>query len=142
VAADADGAQGGDRDIAIAPDGSFFVYRTLVGGVNQLAVRSFEALDARPLAGSTSSARLGGQARSPFVSHDGQWIGFQDASVLKKISVNGGAALAICPIDGALRGAAWGEDDTIVFATNESATRLFSVSSGGGEPRPLTKPDA
>ena len=39
------------------------------------------------------------------------------------------------------RGATWGPDDTIIFATS-AATGLLSVSSGGGEPEVLTAPDA
>ena len=43
-------------------------------------------------------------------------------------------------IDGAIRGAAWLPDNTIVFATNRTAG-LQRVSADGGMPTPLTKPD-
>ena len=42
---------------------------------------------------------------------------------------------------GTPRGATWGTNDTIVFATNDSTTGCFSVPAGGGEPKVLTKPD-
>ena len=39
------------------------------------------------------------------------------------------------------RGATWGPDGTIIFATNTPATGLQRVSAAGGEPTVLTKPD-
>jgi serine/threonine-protein kinase len=134
--------QGTDRDIAIAPDGAFFVYRTVAGGAPQLAVRAFDGLDAKLLAGTASSNPGIGTARSPFVSPDGQWVGFQDFGALRKIAVSGGSAFTLCPITGSLRGATWGEDNTIVFATQDFQTGLLSVAAGGGEPKVLTKAEA
>ena len=40
-----------------------------------------------------------------------------------------------------LRGASWGPDDTIIFATRDTATGLLRVPSGGGEPEVLTRPN-
>lgn len=39
------------------------------------------------------------------------------------------------------RGASWGPDQAIVFATADGATGLLSVPESGGDPRVLTKPD-
>ena len=39
------------------------------------------------------------------------------------------------------RGAAWGADDTIVFATNAVETGLQQISAAGGEPTVLTRPN-
>jgi hypothetical protein len=44
-------------------------------------------------------------------------------------------------MDGPSRGAAWAQDDTIIFATLTPATGLQRVSAAGGEPTVLTKPD-
>ena len=44
------------------------------------------------------------------------------------------------PQGGASRGASWGPDDTIVFATS-GPSGLWRVSAGGGEPEELTTPD-
>src|SRR5262249_51333991 len=41
----------------------------------------------------------------------------------------------------AARGATWGEDDSIVYATSAVGTGLKRVSSTGGVPTVLTKPD-
>ena len=57
------------------------------------------------------------------------------------MAITGGPAVTICSLDAAPRGATWGPDGTIVFATNNSPTGLFRVSEGGGEPSVLTKPN-
>jgi serine/threonine-protein kinase len=128
--------QGNDRDIAISPDGSHIVYRTGVSGQTSLAVRAVDQLDAHVLAGVNG-------VRSPFISADGHWVGFftGNAGEIKKVSITGGPPITLCRITGAPRGASWGADDTIVFATNDPATGLLSVPSTGGEPKVLTKPD-
>ena len=97
-------------------------------------VRPLDQLEARPLPDITN-------ARGPFFSPDGKWIGFFDQAELKKVAVSGGPALVVCRFSGAARGGTWADDDTIVFATNDPATGLLRVPSGGGEPTVLTKPD-
>jgi Tol biopolymer transport system component len=132
--------QGFDRDVTISSDGRQIVYR--VGGQGaseniQLGVRSLDQLDARLLAGITVS-------RTPFLSPDGRWIAMFEGTggVLKRVSILGGPQITICQYRGAPRGADWGADDTIIFATNDTTTGLLSVPAGGGEPKVLTKPDA
>jgi serine/threonine-protein kinase len=49
--------------------------------------------------------------------------------------------VVIAAITGASRGASWGSDDTIIFATSDPATGLLRVSARGGEPEVLTTPD-
>jgi eukaryotic-like serine/threonine-protein kinase len=122
--------QGQDRDIAISPDGARIAYR---GGNSGLFVRGLDQLDAQPL--ST------GPSRSPFFSPDGRWIGFFEGAELKKISITGGTSMPVCRILGGARGASWGSDDTVVFATNDTETGLMTVPAGGGDAKPLTTPD-
>ena len=101
-------------------------------------VRAIDQLDAVPLGGITG-------ARSPFFSPDGRWIGFFSGAVggeLKKVSITGGPPLSLCRTRGAPRGASWGPDDTIVFATSDPSSGLLRVSAAGGEPTVLTTPDA
>ena len=127
------------RDLTITPDGTHIVYKG--SGWNQTDTQFFVApldqLEPTPLAG------LGRQPRAPFSSPDGRWIGFVEPVpvTLKKVAITGGPALALCRLDGASRGATWGDDDSIIFATAAPSTGLQRVSSAGGEPTVLTKPN-
>jgi Tol biopolymer transport system component/predicted Ser/Thr protein kinase len=76
-------------------------------------------------------------ARSPFFSPDGQWLGFMAEGLLKKILVEGGAAIRLCNASD-MRGASWGDDGNIVF-TPDNRSPLFRVSSAGGTPEQITK---
>src|SRR5439155_8888403 len=78
-------------------------------------------------------------AETPFFSPDGQWVGFFADGKLKKVSLSGGAALALCSA-AAIRGASWGPDDNIIL-TPSFGSGLFRVSAAGGTPMPLTIPD-
>jgi Tol biopolymer transport system component len=78
-------------------------------------------------------------ARDPFFSPDGQWIGFFADGKLKKISIQGGAAVTLCDA-GDDRGGSWGDDGAIVFA-KDSTSALSKVSSAGGTPQPLATLD-
>ncbi len=119
-----------DRNLAITPDGSRVIYR----GNNQLIVRALDRLEPIVLSG------LGDAPRGPFVSPDGEWVGFFDSNLLKKVAITGGPAVTITPTDSPRqRGATWGSDGTIVFATGGPAG-LQRVSAAGGDPVVLTQP--
>jgi Tol biopolymer transport system component len=124
-----------DRDLAISADGTRLVYIVLNNGQRQLMVRAIDQLEAVPLR-SVQNPRL------PFLSPDGKWIGYFDTVGLKKVSITGGPPIPLCSISGPPRGAAWGPDNTIFFATADVSTGLQSVPAGAGEPKTLTKPDA
>ena len=125
--------QGNDRDMAIAPDGSFVVYRSGSSSQTQpsLSVRGVNELEPRLLAGTVNG-------RFPFISPDGRWVGFQAGSEIRKVAVAGGPATLITRISGLPRGASWGEDDYIVFGTPSGLQR---VHADGGEPTVLTTID-
>jgi serine/threonine-protein kinase len=121
---------GTDSGIALSADGTHLAYvASAKGAPPQVYVRALDAPDASPLTGTEG-------AFSPFFSPDGQWIGFFSAGKLKKISVNGGAALTLCNVAGA-NGGSWGRNDTIVFSPTPTSG-LFVVSAAGGEPKPFT----
>ena len=122
--------QGNDRDVVITPDGSRVVYR----GNNQLLVRRLDQLEPTVLSGL-------GAPRGVFISPDGQWVGFSDDTNIKKVAITGGPPVTIASVGRTPRGATWGPDETIIFATGISATGLQRVSAAGGEPTVLTKPD-
>jgi len=118
----------------LSPDGKLlaFVAQKAGGQSPQLYVRRLEQLQASPLAGTEG-------ARNPFFSPDSQWLGFFAAGKLKKVAVTGGAAVTLCdaPDD---RGGTWSADGTILF-NPRFTTGLSRVSSAGGTPEVLTRPD-
>jgi serine/threonine-protein kinase len=124
--------QGDASNVAITPDGTRVVY----GGTNQLIVRALDRLDPTVLGGI-------GAPRTIFMAPDGQWVGFFDGNAsLKKVPITGGPAVTLAATDGtAPRGATWSEDGTIIYATQTRATGLHRISSAGGTPAVLTKPD-
>ena len=118
-----------DRDVVLSPDGRRIAY---VGQNGTVFVRELDRLE---------STRLGAvSARNPFFSPDGEWVGYFDGAV-KKVAATGGPPMTLTTIDGTPRGAAWGEDGRIVFATNNLTTGLWSVPESGGEGVALTKPN-
>ena len=82
-----------------------------------------------------------GNPRSIFISPDGQWVGFFTGPAMQKVAITGGPAVRITATDGQPRGATWGPDGTVIFATFEPGTGLQRVSNTGGEPTVLTRPD-
>ena len=125
---------GTDRDLAITPDGTRIVYVGANGSA--LFVRALDQIEATRLTGL-------GAPHGPFLSPDGQWIGFTDGTTaLKKVPLNGGPAVTLARIDGpGALGATWGPGDTVVFATNNTATGLQQIPAAGGEPTVLTRPN-
>ena len=121
---------GSDRDIAISPDGRQIAYRTLT----HLIVRSLDRLETRALEEVSS-------LRQPFFSPDGQWIGFFDGEGLKKVPVAGGKVILVHATQNVPRGASWGSDNSIIFATYDTTTGLMRVPASGGEATVVTTPD-
>ncbi len=117
--------------LALSPDGSRLAL-TLRGtdGKVRLHTRLLNQSQVTPLAGTED-------ASFPFFSPDGEWIGFFADGLLKKISVEGGAAVTLCDAPGP-RGASWGEDGNIIAAlgSNDSLSR---IPSAGGTPVLMTK---
>jgi Tol biopolymer transport system component len=118
----------------LSPDGRTIVVVTTTQGTGtRLSVRPLDQLDSRPLSGTED-------ARSPFFSPDGRWIGFETPTGLMKVGVAGGAPAEVVDVGANPgRGATWGGNQ-IVFARIN--TGLFRVSDTGGEPTPLTTLDA
>ena len=118
-------------DIAVTLDGTRIVYVTS----GQPVVRDLDRFETTPLGG------LSNLPRGLFVSPDGNWVGYDAAGVLQKVSMLGGPPVTIAKSPrGFYRGASWGDDDTIVFATS-AASGLWRVSAEGGESEELTTPD-
>ena len=119
-------------NLAITPDGSRVVY-TAAG---QLVVRRLDQFEPTTLSDLSSPTQ-------PFIDPTGQWVGFFDGMVLKKVAITGGPAVTVFrdsnPSGGPL-GATWGPDGTIVYA-GAAAAGLKRVSAAGGEAESLTTLD-
>jgi eukaryotic-like serine/threonine-protein kinase len=118
--------------LAIAPNGQTVAFAGLRAGRAQLFVNDLSTGVTKPLDGTDD-------ARSPFFSPDGRWIGFFARGKLKKVTVSGASLQEIANAADA-RGGAWAVDDVIYYApTNTSG--LWKVSASGGDVTELTKPD-
>jgi serine/threonine-protein kinase len=121
----------GRHEFAISPDGMRIAFSCEGPGSDlRICTRRLDQTHADALAGTEGVEKI-------FFSPDGQWIGFGAHGKLKKVSVRGGApiALADAPFD---RGASWGEDGSIVAAIVER-TGLVRIPENGGTPQPLTE---
>jgi serine/threonine-protein kinase len=119
------------RSLTITPDGSSIVY--IGGNSTRLFARALNAFDPVELA-------VGQQLVVPFVSSDGQWVGYADGNALKKVALTGGRPIVIASLKGNALGATWLPDNTIIFATHD-ATGLQRVSAAGGPASDLTRVD-
>jgi len=134
IGADASVYPAGGSSAILSPDGTRLAVVASGADLKQrIYVRSLDQLQATALSGTEN-------ARDPFFSPDGHWIGFFADAKLKKISVQGGAAVALCDVVDD-RGGSWGDDGTIVFTPDTSGVALSRVSSAGGTPQPLTTLD-
>jgi Tol biopolymer transport system component len=116
--------------VALSPNGSRLAYVARQGGIQQLYLRAMDSQEARPIPGTEGAV-------SPFFSPDGQWLGFLAGGKLKKISVNGGAALTLG--DGVnIGGASWGSQGMIAISPT-SIPGLQQVPDAGGTPQTLTR---
>jgi Tol biopolymer transport system component len=132
------GKASGDAPVAVSQDGSVLVYVGRQNGVERLYKRRLAEAAAAPIPGTEGAV-------TPFISPDGQWVGFtrfNDAGPgarLQKVALAGGAPVTICEM-AASRGASWGADGRIVFAPHPDSG-LWQVPAAGGVPEPLTRPD-
>ena len=127
------------QDLALSPDGTRVVYLAgLATPSSALTVRALDQLTGEPLDATAASFSF-----NPFVSPDNEWVGFLDyaTQTLLKVSILGGPAITLCNVGSPrLFGASWSEDDTIIFGT-ETASGLWRVPDGGGDPEELTTVD-
>ena len=117
--------------LALSPSGRILVFAAIRSGVPVLYRRDLGQLTAEPIPGTEGGVQ-------PFFSPDGQWVGFFDADdlTLKKVALAGGSPVAVQAIKAQLHGAAWLDNDTIVFGKHLAP--LSRVSASGGEATPLT----
>ena len=118
---------------ALSRDGRQLVAVGEKEAASRLYLRPLGAAEAHPIEGTAD-------AKSPFFSPDGRWIGYFQEGKLKKISVEGGSPVALADVPNP-RGGVWLEDDSIVYSPQYTAG-LWRVPARGGTPEELTKLDA
>lgn len=83
---------------------------------------------ARPLAGTEG-------ARVPAVSHDGRWVAFSSAGVIRKVPIAGGLVTDVAPgTTGMPRGMAWDDSGRLFFGEIEGG--IWQIPPGGA-PAPV-----
>ncbi len=118
-------------DPALSPDGRMLAFVASNGGPSQVWVRSMDALDARPLAGTEG-------ATYPFWSPGGESLAFFAQNKLRRIAAAGGPPQTLCDADG--RGGTWNRDGVILFANGPNGP-ILRVAAAGGVPSPVTRGD-
>jgi eukaryotic-like serine/threonine-protein kinase len=121
----------------LSPDGRHIAFEAAgADGRPVLWVRSLDALDARPLAGTE------GVIAGPIWSPDSRFLAFGVNGYpgrLKKVAASGGPPQTLCEYDGGFREGAWSADGVILFGA--SSTGLLRVSESGGPASPVTRLD-
>jgi eukaryotic-like serine/threonine-protein kinase len=118
--------------VDLSPDGTRLLLLMMVDGSTQLYVRSLEADDLQPLAGTNN-------ARTPFWSADSRSVGFFADGRLKTIPASGGPVRVLCETAGLGSGGTWNRDGVILWSGGTRYIRR--VDATGGECRPLGTPD-
>lgn len=117
----------------LSPDGRqlVFVAQDEATGQTQIWVRSLDAAEPRPLAGTQGASR-------PFWSPDGRYVGFFADSSLRRVGLWDDEPRILTPVAGIrVPGASWSRRDLILFA-GSNRSGLSVVPANGGEPRAVT----
>ncbi|HXV60281.1 MAG TPA: protein kinase [Vicinamibacteria bacterium] len=113
--------------LAMTPDERSLVFARGSGEAQQLFVRSLDEEAFTPIPGTEGGAQ-------PFLSPDGEWLGFHADGRLKKVRLSGGPTAVLCELR-SVHGATWVDDERIVFASEGA---LWELPAAGGTPRRLT----
>src|SRR5271167_3443824 len=123
------------NDVALSPDGRKLAMVAYSEQASNYVLWTYE------VGGRQTTSLQGTQgATYPFWSPDGKFIGFFADGKLKKADVSGGQPQVLCDAPNG-RGGTWNRDGVILFTPN-GLGGLSSVSSWGGSPVEITKPDA
>jgi serine/threonine-protein kinase len=117
----------GGSPLALSSDGRLVVY----SATSQLYVRRLDQFAPLPIPNTQNAVQ-------PFLSPDGEHVGFAANGYLRRVALAGGAAIDLCPI-GIFAGASWGPNESIVYSSDG---RLYQVAEGGGTPRPVPVRDS
>lgn len=116
----------GRPSIALTPDGNQLIYVARVADVPKLCVRR---LDQQPERREVRVIEGTDGAFNPFVSPNGNWIGFFANGLLKKVATRGGRPIPLCEVSEPY-GATWADDGSI-YVAGDFGGELFRVSNDG-----------
>jgi len=120
--------------LALSPDGSQLAFVAYAPpGPLHVWLRPISGLEARVVPGTEG-------ALSVFWSPDGRSLAFFAGGKLKRIDLPGGAAVPVCDVPALSAFGTWSTDGTILFASFVGDA-IFSVSSAGGSPEAIVRPD-
>lgn len=123
-------------EVAFSPDGRSLFFTASPDGTSAksaLYLRPLDKAEASPIPGTEG-------AREPFISPDGQWVGFWAQGKLKKVSSSGGLIpTVLCECPNIPQGATWSEDGRIIIGTDMLGLRL--LDNEGGKLKNITVPD-
>ena len=118
--------------VAVSPNGAHLVYVIRRHGIQQLHLRSLDGQVNKVLAGTED-------ARAPFFSPNGQWVGFFAQGKLKKVPVSGGAPTIVTDAPSSFAsGGSWAPNDVIYFSPGQRSGLSQVSVRDGGTPQPFT----
>ena len=123
--------------VKLSADGRNIFLTANVNRHEEIIHRPLGQMQTRTIAGA-GLGDVGTGNNRPFLSPDGRWIAFAAQGRLRKVPVEGGAAVDLAPAEWA--GGTWGRNGRIIYTLSYN-TGLSLVSEGGGDARVLTTPD-
>ena len=129
-------AANGVPTFGLSADGATVVYVGLSEGRRRLYVRRLSDASSVPIAGTDDVTTV-------YVSPDGRSVVFAQGGspLLRRVSLDGGAPVTLGFAGfGALRGLAWGTDDSLVFSRGTDSG-LWRLPAGSRDPVRVTQPD-
>ena len=121
----------GRHVLALSPAGTHLVYVANL----RLNVHALDQLETTALRGTDGIGDSA--ARAPFFSPDGRSIGFWQGGQMKRVGLEGGAAVSIVETPIPFFGASWTEDDVILFGKGTEG--IWRVAASGGTPERIVE---
>ncbi len=118
--------------LSLTPDGARIVYSSTREGRLQIYIRDLDSEESVAIPGTEGGT-------GPFISPNGQWVGFFAEGKLKKTSLDSGVgAVTLCdaPRSG---GGCWGPKDIMYFSDYFEIKR---IRASGGTPETITSADS
>ncbi len=124
--------------VDISPDGKFMSFIIQSGAQARLMLRPTDRDVLEPVAG--SDIPLSTATYFSAFSADGQWIAYAVNTLIRKVSVFGGAAVTVGDAGGAIRGMRWGADGNIYYGVISGG--VYRINENGGTPEQITQIDS